>query len=139
VLLKVSSLSLAKTRRKEERDLDPDNKFSCNLATMLAKDKEVVAVGLKLFTDKCDVLISKNEIWSVKDIEYIDKIKRYFKSISRDAPIALNMAFDREDVANLLRIVMKYCSTKFDSRVQKLKDDIIKLGQENEHILSFVR
>src|ERR1043166_7907248 len=81
----------SETGRKEERDLKANKKFSCNLATMLARDKEVIAVGLKLFTDKCVVYISKNRYWSDKDVEYINKIKRYFKSISKDAPIMLNI------------------------------------------------
>ncbi|RIA96578.1 hypothetical protein C1645_857762 [Glomus cerebriforme] len=125
--------------RKEERELEPDKKFSCNLATMLARDKEVVAVGLKLFTDKCVVHISKNENWDDKDIKYINEIKRYFKSISKNAPIMLNMTFDREDVENLFETVMNYCYTKFESRVKKLNNDINKLGSQNQHILSFMK
>jgi hypothetical protein len=45
----------------------------------LARDKEVVAVGLKFFTNKCVVHISKNKNWNDKDVEYINKIERYFK------------------------------------------------------------
>jgi hypothetical protein len=130
---------ISETGRKEKRDLKVDEKFSCNLVTMLARDKEVVAVGLKLFTDKCVVHISKNKNWNDKDVEYINKIKRYFKSISKDAPIMLNMAFYREDVANLLETIMEYCSTKFDSRVKKLNGYMIKLGSQNQHVSSFMR
>src|SRR5205807_2620594 len=101
---------------------DVDEKFSCNLATILARDQEVVAVGLKLFTDKCVVYISKNESWNKNEVEYINKIKKYFKSISKDAPITLNTAFERSDVGDLFETIMNYCSTKLESRLNKLKE-----------------
>src|SRR5436190_23122370 len=76
---------VSKEREEEERNLEVDERFSFNIATILARDQEVVAVRMKLFTDKCIVYISKNESWNKNDVEYINKIKEYFKSISKDA------------------------------------------------------
>lgn len=50
-------------------------RFSCNLATILARDKEVVAVRLTTSINSCTVYISKNKDWLKKDDEYIRKIK----------------------------------------------------------------
>src|SRR5688572_20918704 len=64
-------------------------RFSCNLATILARDKEVVAVMLTSSINSCTVYISKNGDWSKKDDEYIRNIERHLRSISKDAPITL--------------------------------------------------
>ncbi len=123
-----------------EKDKNEEEKFSCNLETILARDREVVAVGLKLFTDKCVVYISKNKKWDrEKDIPYVHKIKEYLQNISRDAPVTLDTAFDRKDVRNLFKAIMDYCSTKFKSRLEKLKEDITKgsRGPQNKYILPF--
>ncbi|PKY41460.1 hypothetical protein RhiirA4_455042 [Rhizophagus irregularis] len=82
----------------KEREEEVDESFSCHLATIFARDQEVVAVGLKLFTDKCVVYISKTGSWNKHDVEYINKIKEYVINISKDAPIPLNTAFLRSDV-----------------------------------------
>lgn len=62
------------------------------------------------------------------DVEYINKIKEYFINISKDAPIPLNTAFLRSDVGDLFGTIMRYCSTKFESRLKKLKDYITKIN-----------
>jgi len=127
-------------RKREERvQLCEKEKLSCNLATILARDREVVAVGLNLFPDKSVVYISKNKDWNEDDVAYINKIKTYLKSISEAAPVTLDTAFDRIDVRNLFKAVTVYCSAKFESRLKKLKKDIIigSGGPQNQHILPF--
>src|SRR3954463_2049336 len=62
-------------------------KFSCNLATILARDHEVVAVWLELSQDGCIVYLSKNFTWSENDIIYINKIMNYLSNISKNAPV----------------------------------------------------
>src|SRR6266511_2136060 len=120
------SIKFVISEPRDEKDKDVEENFSCNLATILARDREVVAVGLKLFPNKCVVYISKNKVWDREDVAYINKIKAYLKSISGDAPVTLDMAFDRIDVRNLFKAIMVYCSTKFESRLEKLKEDITK-------------
>ncbi|CAG8459972.1 11243_t:CDS:1 [Funneliformis mosseae] len=100
--------------------------FSRNLATILARDRQVVAVTLIPYPNKCEVYIAKNNSWLEEDIVYIDKIKEYVKSLSKDAPIKLNAALERGDVGNLFGDVLEYCSAKIDTRFDKLKDDIKK-------------
>src|ERR1044071_6560477 len=65
----VRSIKFVANEAREERvNLNVNEKFSCNLATILARDKEVVAVGLRIFPDKCIVYISKNDNWNRKDV-----------------------------------------------------------------------
>ncbi|CAI2178665.1 18387_t:CDS:1 [Funneliformis geosporum] len=132
----VAGSVISEEREEEERDLEVDEIFSCNLATILARDHEVVAVRLKLFSDKCVVYISKNERWEKEDTEYIKKIKEYLKSISRNAPIPLDTAFKRNDLKVLFKTVKRYCLAKFETRLEKLKKDLVGESQ-NPHILSF--
>ena len=66
---------VSEEREEEERDLEVDERFFCNLATILARDHKMVAVRLKLFSDKCVVYISKNERWK-KKIQNISKKSR---------------------------------------------------------------
>src|SRR2546430_11476743 len=54
-----------------EDDMD---KISCNIATILARDQEVVAVWLKLTANGCTAYLSKNFAWLPNDIEYINKV-----------------------------------------------------------------
>ncbi|CAI2177902.1 5489_t:CDS:2 [Funneliformis geosporum] len=102
----------SKEREEEEKNLEVDERFSCNLATILARDQEVVTVRLKLFTDKCVVYISKNEIWNKNDVEYINKIKEYFKSIFKDDPIPLDTAFERSDVGQQILSFTEFAKIK---------------------------
>jgi hypothetical protein len=99
-------------------------KFSCNLATILAREKEVVAVRLIPYPDKCVIHLAKNGSWLQKDIDYIGKIENYVKSLSKNAPITSKEALKREYVKSLFRDVKKYCSEKFKTRFEKLKKDI---------------
>ncbi|RIA80326.1 hypothetical protein C1645_838899 [Glomus cerebriforme] len=110
-------------------------RFSCNLATILARDKEVVAVMLTTSINSCTVYISKRD-WFKKDDEYIRKIERHLRSISKDAPITLVNALKRDDVRALFKDVMAYCSVKFESRFEKLKKDITR-NQDEPYIKSF--
>ncbi len=126
---------------EESLALEEYENFSRNLATILARNTEVVAVRLIPYPNKCEVYISKNNYWLEKDIVYIDKIKEYVKSLSKDAPIKLDDALEREDVGNLFVDVLEYCSAKIDTRFNKLKDDIKKdiiNNQQNQHIRSFM-
>jgi hypothetical protein len=43
---------------KEEINLSKSDIFSCNLAMILARDSEVVAVNLKILPSKCRIYIS---------------------------------------------------------------------------------
>jgi hypothetical protein len=133
------SIKFVISEPKVEEDRDVKAKFSCNLATILARDREVVAVCLKQFPNKCVVYISKNKVWNREDIAYIKKIKAYLISISGDAPVKLDTAFDREDVRNLFKAILAYCSTKYEFRLKKLKEDITKgsIGPKSEYILPF--
>lgn len=97
----------------------------------------MVAVRLIPYADKCVIYIAENGTWRQEDNEYIDKIKEYVKSLSKDALITLKEAWKREDVKSLFRGVMKYCSAKLDTRFEKLKKDIIN-SQQNQYIRSFI-
>jgi len=61
-----------------------------------------------------------------KDTDYIERIKAYLKSLSKDAPVALKEAWKR-DVGNLFDDVIEFCSEKLNNRLEKLKKDIIRL------------
>lgn len=111
-------------------------RFSCNLATILARDKEVIAVRLTASINSCTVYISKNGNWFKEDDEYIRKIERHLKCISKVSPITLANALKRDDVRALFKDVMAYCSVKFESRFEKLKNDITN-NQDEQYIKSF--
>ncbi|PKK66035.1 hypothetical protein RhiirC2_785327 [Rhizophagus irregularis] len=86
---------------KEEISLSESDHFSRNLATILARDSEVVAVNLKILPDKCRIYILKN-----------------------NAPMKFVQATEREDVPDLILNVFEYCSEKLRRRLDKLKKDI---------------
>ncbi|RGB22728.1 hypothetical protein C1646_677630, partial [Rhizophagus diaphanus] len=113
------------------------DKFSSSLATILARDKEVVAVMLKVLTNGCSVYIAKNDNWLENDTIHINRIENYLKRISEDAPITMQVATKRDDVRALSSEIMTYCAVKLKSRFEKLKKDII-CGQ-NKHIKSFIK
>src|SRR6185295_15100868 len=106
--------------------LTETDKFSSSLATILARDKEVVAVMLKVSTNGCSVYIAKNDNWLENDIIHINRIENYLKRISEDAPITMQVATKRDDVRALSSEIMTYCAVKLESRFEKLKKDIIR-------------
>jgi hypothetical protein len=112
-------------------DLNYRERFSCYLAAILAKNKEVVAVRLEILSDGCKVYLSKNLAWLKTDIEYIDKIMNYLKIISKNAPaisIDTGKAFTEE--------VRLYCSAKLESRFEKL-NNYTQNNSDNEHVKAF--
>ena len=104
---------------KEDFDLSESDKFSCNLATILARDREVVAVNLKLLPGKCRVYISKNSGWLDNDHAYINKIKEVLTNVSKDAPMSFKQAHERDDVKDLSSNVLQYCSVKLGYRLEQ--------------------
>ncbi|GBC00131.1 hypothetical protein RclHR1_03750030 [Rhizophagus clarus] len=127
---------------EEESDsLKEYNNFSCNLAAILARGREVVAVRLLQHGNNCDVYLAKNGPWTSTDVKYIDKIEQCVKSLSKDAPMELEVVLKRKDVGNLFGLVLEYCSDKIDSRFEKLKGDIKKeiiYENQDQHIRSFM-
>ena len=61
--------------KEESANLKEYENFSCNLATILARDREVVAVRLLHHANKCDVYLAKNSRWTDTDVEYIEEIE----------------------------------------------------------------
>ncbi|CAI2189218.1 12827_t:CDS:2, partial [Funneliformis geosporum] len=53
-----------------------------------------------------------------------------------NAPIPLDTAFKRNDLKVLFKTVKRYCLAKFETRLEKLKKDLVGESQ-NPHILSF--
>ncbi|RIA79916.1 hypothetical protein C1645_745603 [Glomus cerebriforme] len=123
--------------REESVNLKEYEKFSCNLATILAREKEVIAIRLVPYPDNCVVYIAKNDIWCEKDTDYINSIKSYLKSLSKDAPVRLKDAWKRDDVDSLFEDVIEFCSEKLNTRFEKLKKDITD-NQHQQHIKSFI-
>ncbi|PKY37199.1 hypothetical protein RhiirB3_533741, partial [Rhizophagus irregularis] len=70
------SINFVVDKAKGEFCLDCEEKFSLYLATILARDKEVVAVWLRILQDHCEIYLSKNSDWLDEDIEYIDNITK---------------------------------------------------------------
>ncbi|RIA79396.1 hypothetical protein C1645_846284 [Glomus cerebriforme] len=122
---------------KEEISLSESDQFSHNLATILARDNEVVAVNLKILPNKCRVYISKNGRWLDRDVKYIDEIKGLMKNLSKDAPMTFVQATERKDVSALFFNVLEYCSVKLGRRWDKLKKDI-KDNEDEPYIKSFL-
>ncbi|RHZ44566.1 hypothetical protein Glove_718g5 [Diversispora epigaea] len=117
----------------EVTDMKENDKFSCNLATILTRDREVVAVRLKISSDSCKVFLSKNSDWLEKDVVYINKIENYLKNISKYAPVR------SIDAKALTNEILAYCSVKLEYRFEKLKKDIIGGWRKNhDYIVSFM-
>ncbi|RIA99234.1 hypothetical protein C1645_811711 [Glomus cerebriforme] len=114
---------------KKDTILNVQERFSCSLATILARDKEVVAVRLKVLPDRCEIYLAKNFAWSEHDSNYIAKIKNYLKDISKSAPRKL-----RNTENAFTRAVSSYCFAKLETRLDKLKSDI---KNDNRHVKSF--
>jgi len=103
----------------EENTILIRERLSCNLATILARDKEVVAVRLKVLPGSCEIYLAKNFAWSHSDSNYIDEIKNYLKDMSKSAPkILINTE------SAFINAVISYCFTKLKMRLDKLKSDI---------------
>src|SRR5579859_159191 len=100
--------------------MNKNDKFSCNLAIILARDREVVGVRLVLLSGGCKVYLSKNSAWLENDITYINKIVKHLKNISEKAPVKSS-----EVEYELTYDIMTYCSAKFKSRLGKLTKDIV--------------
>ncbi|PKY33321.1 hypothetical protein RhiirB3_452111 [Rhizophagus irregularis] len=100
--------------KKREKEINPSgvDKFSYNLATILARDREVVAVNLRALSDGCEISIAKNSVWLDKDREYVEKIKETLKNVSKDAPISFKQTCGREDMRDLILTIVEYCSEK---------------------------
>jgi hypothetical protein len=92
-------------------DLNIRDRFSCYLTTILAKDKEVVAVWLRILKDSSEIYLFKNFNWLSEDEKYIENIIKYLKVISKNAPVN---STDTEKTFFIA--VISYCCTKFESR-----------------------
>ncbi|RIA94059.1 hypothetical protein C1645_735085 [Glomus cerebriforme] len=119
--------------KKSKNVRSKKDKFSRNLATLLARDKETVAVNLEILFDGVKVYIAKDGYWLKNDVEYINKIQKYLTKLSEDAPITTNELYKREDVRDLLNDIFEYCSEKIETRFQKFKRDIIYYEGRNKH------
>ncbi|PKY58852.1 hypothetical protein RhiirA4_513740 [Rhizophagus irregularis] len=111
-------------KREKEINLSGVDKFSYNLATILARDREVVAVNLRALSDGCEISIAKNSVWLDKDREYVEKIKETLKNVSKDAPMSFKQACGREDMRDLILTIVEYCSEKLRYTLNKLRWDI---------------
>ncbi|RGB25448.1 hypothetical protein C1646_771686 [Rhizophagus diaphanus] len=113
----------------EVTDLNVLDRFSCYLATILARDKEVVAVWLRNIEDRrCEIYLSKKFDWLKKDDDYIDNITKNPKEISKNDPTKSKNAG-----SDLFVNVILYCSAKLKSRWDKL----IKNDGNNIHVKLF--
>ncbi|PKK65377.1 hypothetical protein RhiirC2_786239 [Rhizophagus irregularis] len=83
--------------KSEEIDLLGGDKFSYNLATILARDREVVAINLRVLSDGCEL-----------------------------CPMKFKQACGREDMRDLILTILEYCSEKFRYIFNKLRRDITK-------------
>lgn len=115
--------------------LTNNEKFSYNLATILAKKKEVVAVSLTTYPNSCIINISKNNNWLKENYHYINKIKEYLIKISNYERMSWKEALDKDETMDLAVSIMAYCSGRFKLRFNKLKGDI-KDGKNSQYIKS---
>src|SRR5579871_3456003 len=70
------------TKIKDEDEihkLKTIDKFSSSIATILVRNKEVVAVNMTVMPNCCNIYISKNDKWLESDIEYTNDIQLYLK------------------------------------------------------------
>ncbi|EXX55073.1 hypothetical protein RirG_228600 [Rhizophagus irregularis DAOM 197198w] len=108
--------------------LTKNDEFSSSLATLLTRDKEMVAVMLKVSTNGCNIYMAKNDKWFENDFTYIDRIKNYLKKYLKLLPYHWKWQ-------PLSSEVMTCFTVKLESRFDKLKDDI-KHGRHKQHIKS---
>ncbi|CAG8571198.1 11364_t:CDS:1 [Funneliformis mosseae] len=118
---------------KEKVYMKEEDRFSLNLATIIARDDEVVAVRLYASSDGYKVCLFKNSSWTPDDISYIRKVETYLKIISKYSPATSEVVENTENA--LIHEIKTYCYTKVKSRFEKLKRDII--GSQEGYIKSF--
>ena len=121
--------------RDENIKLTVNDKFACNIATILARDKEVVAVRLIVLSERCIILISKNGEWLEKDNTYIRKIEQHLKYIA-EHPFH-GKSSENRDVLAFRDDVMDYCYSKLQTRFEKLRRDITN-NRHSKRIKYFV-
>ncbi|PKC56148.1 hypothetical protein RhiirA1_542227 [Rhizophagus irregularis] len=110
-----------------DTELSSPNKFIGKLATILAREREVVALSLKILpNNKCKIYIAKNDEWLPKDREYINKVKKVLINVSKEAPMTFAEAHERDDVKKLAITIFEYCKHKVIFRLNKLRKDIAK-------------
>ncbi|PKK80105.1 hypothetical protein RhiirC2_768418 [Rhizophagus irregularis] len=110
-----------------------ENEFSA----ILARDREVVAVNLRVLSDGCEISIAKNSFWPDKDREHVEKIKETLTNVSKYAPMKFEQACDREDMRDLFLTIKKYCFEKLEYILDKLRRDITEY-KDKEYIKSFL-
>jgi hypothetical protein len=108
---------------KEDLKLKDSEKVSCFLTTILARDREVVAVNVAITSLKCKVYIAKNHPWSQQDKDYIEKVEKTLINVSNNES---GWVYERVDVKELFAVTMKYCSRKLLYRLNKLRNDLTK-------------
>ncbi|RIA92656.1 hypothetical protein C1645_820392 [Glomus cerebriforme] len=93
--------------------------------TILARDKEVVAVRLEVLPDICKIYLSKNFAWTENDIKYIDKIANFqFSNFLKD--ISSNASMILTDVELIFtKIGISYCSGKLKTRLRMIFKAIV--------------
>lgn len=105
--------------REESVNLRGVQKILLQPSNNVSKRQWSVAISLIPYSDKCVVyIIAKNGFRRKEYTEYINKVKNYVKSLSKDAPITLKEALERDDVNYLFRDVKEYCSTKINKRFE---------------------
>ncbi|PKB96120.1 hypothetical protein RhiirA5_435405 [Rhizophagus irregularis] len=109
-------------------------------STILARDREVVAVNLRALSDGCEISIAKNSVWLDKDREYVEKIKETLKNVSKDAPISFKQTCDREDMRDLILTIVEYCSEKlrYTTKINDVDifDKVDVLNNEEKYTIS---
>ncbi|EXX61319.1 uncharacterized protein OCT59_022860 [Rhizophagus irregularis] len=113
------------------------DKLSYNLATILVKDKVVVAVNLRVLSNRCEISIAKDGVWLEEDHKYVNKIKETLANISKDAPMTFKQTHSREDMIDLSSTILNYCSKIIRNRSDKLRKSITENKDEN-YIKSFL-
>jgi hypothetical protein len=135
---KVCVVSSLKFALEKENETPSKDKFLSSLAKILERDKEVIAIKLTIINNGCIVYLSKNGGWLPDDKEYFVKIEKYLTDISKDAPMSLKKAKEREDTRDFYINIMTYCADKFQSRYDKLMNYIIA-GQDYSQIIDFLK
>ncbi|CAB4400983.1 unnamed protein product [Rhizophagus irregularis] len=96
------------------------DKLSYNLAIILVKDKVVIAVNLRVLSNRCEISIAKDGVWLDEDRKY---------------------AHSREDMIDLSSTILNYCSKIIRNRSDKLRKSITENKDENyiKFFLEFVK
>ncbi|PKK65501.1 hypothetical protein RhiirC2_853550 [Rhizophagus irregularis] len=101
------------------------DKLSYNLAIILVKDKVVIAVNLRVLSNRCEISIAKDGVWLDED----------------HAPMTFKQAHSREDMIDLSSTILNYCSKIIRNRSDKLRKSITENKDENyiKFFLEFVK